>query len=89
MQRLGLPDSSDFWLPPEELTVLPYRLDLKQCDDLYCIHNLHHIYKHQCAAKSLAQVREIGRGNSEVDDGILRKENIKLKLPVVRRTSRV
>ena len=48
-----------------------------------------HIYQKQCAAKSLAQVREIERRNPEVDEGILLTENIKLELPVVRRTSRV
>ena len=45
-QRLGLPDGS-FRLPPEELIMLPYRLNLQKSNDLCYYHNMHHISKKQ------------------------------------------
>ena len=67
-RRLGLPNGV-FRLPSEELTVLPYRLNLQQCNDLNFYHNLHHIHQRQYASASFAQVHEIGKTDPETMEG--------------------
>ena len=62
--RLGL-SNGVFRLPSEELTVLPYRLSLQQCNDLNFYHNLHHIHQRKYANASIAQVHEIGKTDPE------------------------
>ena len=61
-RRLGLQGRS-YRLPPEELTMLPYRLNIEQCNELNRIHNLHHIYQRKYATSSLEPVCEISKTN--------------------------
>ena len=73
-RRLGLPDGS-YRLLPEELTLLPYQLSIKKCDDLYVVQQQHHIHQRQYSLKSLAQMRQIGKTNIETSDGTFHIED--------------
>ena len=82
--RLGLPNGV-FRLPSEELTVLPYRLSLQQCNDLNFYHNLHHIHLRKYASASLTQVQQIGKTDPETMEGAFL---LGLQLTVENRTAR-
>ena len=91
-QRLGLPDGS-YKLPPEELTMLPYRLSLEQCDDLQYVHNVHHIARkssstQKYATASFVPVHEVGQKNPEAGDGQFLPKNKKLRLLYLERARR-
>ena len=91
MQRLGLPDGA-FQLPSKELTVLPYRLNIEQCNELNRVHNLHHIRQQQYYTESSAPAREhqCGRRNPvrEANEGTFHNEDMRFGLKVVHRAKR-
>ena len=78
MQRLGLGDNS-FQLPSQERTVLPYRLNIEQCNKLNRVHNLHHIHQQQYYTKSSASMREFRRRNAE-NEGTFHNEDMRFGL---------
>ena len=88
--RLKLPETF-YRLPPESITVLPYRVTLEHCDHLHYLHKLHHVYQRQSADDSTryTQVYESGKTNPEATEGLFNPEGKGFALPIVQRKTRI